>query len=58
MRGFLERVDELVEPDCDLPCLMAACEKYTVREPESFRAVLALFFDDLVRTLLGRRLRR
>ncbi len=58
MRGFLERVDELMEPNCDLPYLIAACEKYTVREPESFRAVLALFFDDLARTLLGRRLRR
>ena len=52
---FLERVDALVEPDCDLRRLVAACKLHAFREPGGFRDVLALLFDDLVRTLLGRR---
>lgn len=52
LRGFLERVDELVEPDCDLPCLVADCEKYTVRGPERFRTILKV----LLRTPRGWRL--
>jgi hypothetical protein len=58
LRGFLERVEKLVGSDCDLRCPVAACAVYTMREPESFRAVLALFFEDLLRTLIGQRLRR
>lgn len=58
MRGFLEQVEKPIGADCDLRCPVAACAVYTMREPESFRAVLALFFEDLLRTLIGQRLRR
>lgn len=55
--GFLEQVERAVGSDCDLSCLVAACERYTVREPEISWVVLALYFKDLLRNLSGQRLR-
>lgn len=60
LRAFLRRVGEPAEADagCDLPCLVAACDGYKVQTPESFRAVLFEFFDDLARAARGQRPRR
>lgn len=58
LRGFLERVGEPVAPGCALSCFVAACDKYGVEAPGSFRAVLVRLFDDLWRSARGRELRQ
>jgi hypothetical protein len=55
--GLLDLADELVKPYCDSPCRMMVRETNIGGEQESLRGVLALLFNDLVHTWLGRRLR-
>ena len=49
---------EAADPGWDLACLVAACDKHWVETPGSFRTELFELFDDLWRSISGRKLRR
>ena len=56
LRGFLNQIEDPTGAnfDCDLPCLVAACDRFVYESPQNFRVVLLQFFRDFFRGLLGR----